>query len=255
MSKPSLCFILFSSNRLEYLRPTLNSLSLIDFSGFDVKSVLIDDYPLDRDDKEIISLAKKHGFNKVILHEKNMGITATWTEMWDLLKDDNFNYIFMHEDDAAHIKPVKVADMVELLRSDEKISQVQLGRDVWYSNEKLPEKSKHKNFKDYKYELSSKYFWMMCSLCHGSLLHLPIKEETGYDLSESVVANYLGHLNMTSCILRQEDYSPFIEHIGDYSQGVRISQEGDPGWDHLGMYREGHKYCSKTGQILNHDIK
>lgn len=246
-----MCMILFSANRPNYLEATINSLYKLDFSGIDLKVLLIDDYPEGRSDKQIVELGDKAHADFVILHQQNRGITRTWMEAWDLLRDDNFDYIFMHEDDAVHTQSVKIMDLLPLL-DDPEISQIEFGRNLWYPHEQYPDKHKHTRYKNYYLEFDSVYFWMMCSICKGNLLHEPIAEDQQADLSESVVAHYLSNkFNMKSCVVRSENCSPLIDHIGEWCQGRKLSTKGDPGWERLGMYQVGNKYCSRTGEILS----
>lgn len=251
-----MCLILFSSNRLEYLKPTLKSFSMLDFEGIQVEKFFVDDYPLGRNDEEILDLVKSYGFDFAIMHKENKGITATWTEMWDLLKNQDYDYCMLHEDDAVHTKKVKVMDLIQLLEENPSLSQVQFGRDVWYDHEEQPDPKKHKQHKQYKWEVGGEYFWMMSSICSMDVVNLDIKAKTGYDLAEGVIAWFMRtEFNKLSAIIRDHDYSPLIDHIGEYFQGRRISQKGDPGWDKMGTYQVGIKYCSKTGKILSNDVK
>ena len=61
-----ICRVIFSTNRPEFLIPTLEShQKYIDFGDHEVYGIFIDDYPKDRNDKLIIDLAKKSGFNEI----------------------------------------------------------------------------------------------------------------------------------------------------------------------------------------------
>ena len=82
-----ICRVVFSTNRLEFLKPTLESHDkMIDFGSNQVHSILIDDYPNGRDNQVMLDLAKKHNFNQLVLHSENKGITLTWSELWDHLE-------------------------------------------------------------------------------------------------------------------------------------------------------------------------
>jgi GT2 family glycosyltransferase len=71
-----ICRVIFSTNRPEFLIPTLEShQKYIDFGDHEVYGIFIDDYPKDRDDKLIVELAKKYGFNEAVLHPENLGLT------------------------------------------------------------------------------------------------------------------------------------------------------------------------------------
>ena len=45
-----ICHVVFSTNRLEYLKKTFDAQKKFDYSGLDVHKLFIDDYPMGRDD-------------------------------------------------------------------------------------------------------------------------------------------------------------------------------------------------------------
>ena len=251
-----MCIIVLSTNRPEYLIPTLDSFDRLDFSGIEVTKLLVDDYPLGRDDDEVRDYAKAYKFDALILRKENLGITANWTDLWRSLAGDDFDYVFMHEDDAVHIKSVKVMDMIDFLKEKPSITQVQFGRSPWYGWEGYPNRAYHTKFRNHQWERSYKHFTTMASVFSMDIVNEGIQDKMGYDLAEGTVAWYLRERQgRHAAIFRGAQLEPLIQHIGDYSQGKRVSQEGDPGWNTMGHFKEGIKYCSKTGVILEDDTK
>ena len=89
-----ICKIIFSTNRLEFLIPTLTSCSEnIDWGDHEVDGLFIDDMPKDRNDDQITELANIHGYNNVILHKENKGLGYTWHESYEWLKDKGYDLV------------------------------------------------------------------------------------------------------------------------------------------------------------------
>ena len=81
--------LFFSTNRLEFLIPTLNTFfKFVDFDKHDIYSILIDDYPKNRDIEIFAKIQEKYGIDKLILHDKNEGYSKTWKEGWDNIPND-----------------------------------------------------------------------------------------------------------------------------------------------------------------------
>ena len=95
-----ICQVIFSTNRLDYLIPTLKSQANLNFYGCEVHKIFIDDYPKTRNDLLITELVKLYGYDEIILHEKNEGLSVTWSQFWDLIKDRDYDYIWHQEDDV-----------------------------------------------------------------------------------------------------------------------------------------------------------
>ena len=81
------CHVVFSTNRIEFLKKTFKANEKFDYTGLDVHHLFIDDYPMGRDDNFIKEFAESYGYNEIILHKENLGITKTWQELFDLIKD------------------------------------------------------------------------------------------------------------------------------------------------------------------------
>lgn len=243
--------VVFSTNRIEYLEKTLKSTKMLDFSGLEVHHLFIDDYPLGRDDEFIKNFAFRNKFNEVILHEKNMGITKTWQQLFEIISDRDYDYILHHEDDVELLQPVKILDLIEILENDKTLSQVQLKRNNWYEFETEPIGPKDTDiiFKNYRYEKTN-YFWMLMSLYPSWIAREPILEETGFNPAEYVIEKYLSEkYNLKSACLKTIEGNNMVNHIGEYFQGKRVS-ENEPGWENFKYIDPSKKYCSKTGVVL-----
>ena len=131
-----ICKVIFSTNRIDYLLPTLESFHKnLDFGDHEVHGIFIDDYPSGRNDGFIEAIAKKYGYNQVVLHKENLGLTSTWQEFYDLIADLNFDYIWQQEDDVELLYPVQVNDLIQLLQTDPNLCHVAFKRQAWYPGE------------------------------------------------------------------------------------------------------------------------
>jgi len=248
-----ICRVIFSTNRLEFLIPTLEShKKFIDFGNHEVYGIFIDDYPQDRDDNKITEIAKEYGFDKIILHEKNRGLTPTWTEIWEYLATQDYDYIWHHEDDIVFQQPIMIQDLIDFLEQNKDYCQVNVKRNPWYPHEfnkpKITEDDKF--FKHYRYDVRDDYFWSMASLYPSWVTREPIVETEGYNLAEFVIMNYFREKrNMKMAILKNMDGSHMLEHIGFYSQGRRV-EEGEPGWERFKFLDPTKKYYSVSGELV-----
>ena len=245
-----ICRVVFSTNRLEFLKPTLESHDkMIDFGSNQVHSILIDDYPNGRDNQVMLDLAKKHNFNQLVLHSENKGITLTWSELWDHLATQDYDYIWHHEDDVVFHKPVSIDLLIEFLQTNKDYCQVNLKRNPWYDFEydKPIVTDQDGFFHQYRVDTRNDYFWSMASLYPSWITKEPIKQHEKCNLGEYPIMKYLREkYNMKMGILKGIDGSHLVEHIGIYSQGKRVL-EGEPGWDRFKFYDPDKKYDSKTG--------
>lgn len=249
--------VIFSSNRFEYLARTLEHQSKLDFGSHKTRGIIIDDYPLNRNDDHIRFLAKRYGYEDLILHKENIGITGTWSELFDYLKNKNFDYIWHQEDDTEILQPLKIDTLINLLNTDKKLAQVQLKRQAWYDFEKpvLLEDSDI-DFGEYKYNRRTDYFWSMSSLYPSWIARLPIKQELGYNCSESTIMWYLkNRFDLASGVIKDKEGRNLVNHIGEYYQGIRTSSPNDPGYENFSKFDPTVKYCSKTGLWLGSNIK
>jgi hypothetical protein len=245
-----ICRVVFSSNRLEYLVPTLASHEEnIDFGDHDVYNILIDDYPKGRYDFAITSLVKKYNFNELVLHKENLGITKTWTELWTYLATQDFDYIWHHEDDIVFNQKVKIDDLINLYNHDRRLVQVNLKRNPWYDDEFLEPLLYNTDciFNNYRYELKTDFFWTMASLYPAWVTKEPVVQSMNCNLGEQPVMEYFNSkYNLAMAIVKNKDGTHIIEHIGEYFQGKRVL-ENEPGWDRFKDLDPNKRYNSKTG--------
>ena len=160
-----ICKIIWSTNRLEYLIPTLESSSkFINWGNHEVDGIFIDDMPTDRDDDLIRSLAESHGYNHVILHKENKGITYTWEESYSILTNlkKDYDFIWHQEDDLIINAPINIDDLIEYTYYDKECIQVALAYQMnWYwpqeANEVSVNKTPMKRWNDF-YTFNSNHF-------------------------------------------------------------------------------------------------
>jgi hypothetical protein len=248
-----ICRVIFSTNRPEFLIPTLEShQKYIDFGDHEVYGIFIDDYPKDRNDKLIIDLAKRSGFNEVVLHEVNKGLTPTWTELWNYLATQDYDYIWHHEDDVVFGEPIKIQTLIDFLEENKDFCQVNLKRNPWYDFElnKPAITWEDKFLREYRYDVRDDYFWTMASLYPAWVTKEPVKEVEGCNLAEYPVMKYFREQHkMKMAILKNQDGSNLVEHIGVYSQGKRVLED-EPGWERFKWFDPNKKYDSKTGTLI-----
>lgn len=245
-----ICHVVFSSNRLEYLKKTLDSNSNLDYCGIDVEKILIDDYPINRNDNDLKVIAEKYKINKLLLNKENLGITKNWQQLFDIVNNYNYDYILHQEDDIELTEKIELKLLIEILEENKNLRQVQLKRNNWYENETeiVGPKKDDVIFRSYRYELSNKYFWMMFSLYPSWICRESIFQSTGYYPSESSISEYLNkNYNLYTALLKNNKGDAIINHFGEYSQGRRCVDGEYLKFVNLDPNR---KYCSKTGREI-----
>lgn len=243
-----ICQVIFSTNRLEYLIPTLQAQNNLNFYGCEVHKIFIDDYPKTRNDLLITELVKLYGYNEIILHEENKGLSVTWSEFWDLIKDRDYDYVWHQEDDVEILEPVLVTDLIELLNRDSRISQVQLARQAWYYNETDPVASTSDYlYKNFRYVLESTIFSPMASLYPLSRTRVNYRDFYDFNLNEGLVGKVLLEQHqMLSANVRNFYGKQLINHIGDWFVGKRVLP-GEPNYEQFAKYDPDKKYNSRDG--------
>ena len=135
----NITILFFSTNRLEYLMPTLESFhSKVDFAGFNLNKIFIDDYPKDRNDSVFHEIKKHYNFDKLILHKENLGQSVTWKEAWEIIPEGT-DYIWHQEDDFTFPSKIRVKELADLIENfplapAERLSQICIKRQVWYGD-------------------------------------------------------------------------------------------------------------------------
>jgi hypothetical protein len=243
-----ICQVIFSTNRLEYLIPTLKAQKNLNFYGCDVHKIFIDDYPKTRNNELITELVKLYGYNEIILHPENLGLSVTWTEFWNLIKDRDYDYVFNQEDDVEIMEPVLITDLIELMERDPGISQTQLSRPAWYSTERDPEYSEHDQvYKNFRYNKDSALFSPMASLYSKKITQIPYRQYHDYNYNEGMVGKILlEQYNMLSASIKNYHGQPIIRHIGEWFVGKRVLPN-EPNYDQFAKYNPDKKYYSRDG--------
>ena len=255
---PKICQVIFSTNRIEYLCRTLEAQKLLDFSGCQVDKIFIDDFPKGRNDLLITHLVKLFGYDEVYLHKVNKGLSVTWTEFWNLIRNRNYDYVWHQEDDVEIIEPVKILDLAQLLELDKLLSQVVLKRQAWYSNEQETQAlGSDWTWNNYRYERQSAIFSPMASLYSMDRVrysysdfyakHYPNEIYSKINFNEGMIGKaLLEDQGLISAHLKTTDGRPFIHHIGDYFVGQRVLPN-EPHYDQFAHYDPEKKYYSKNG--------
>jgi len=247
-----ICQVVFSTNRLEYLIPTLRAQKNLNFYGCEVHKIFIDDYPKTRNDNLIEGLVKLFGFNEIILHKENLGLSATWTEFWDLVKDRDYDFIFHQEDDVEILEPILITDLIELLEKEPEISQVQLARNAWYFQETDPKAEPDDIiYKNFRYKKHSLIFSPMATLYPSWVTRIPYRNWIDFNLNEGMIGKILyDHFGKTSANAKNFHGRKLINHIGEWFVGKRVLP-GEPSYENFARFDPDKKYYSRNGDLYN----
>jgi hypothetical protein len=255
-----ICRVIFSTNRVEYLIKTLTAQKNLIWDGCQVDSIFIDDYPTGRDDLFINDLVRKFGYDEVYLHKENLGLSVTWSEFWNLVRERHYDYIWHQEDDVIILEPVKVMDLVELLQQNPQISQAVLKRQKWYGNEdETGPRNDDIFFQNYRYEWQKVDFSPMASLYSIDRVKFPYSQfyATNYpdtnwsqiNLNEGMIGKALYmQLGLKSAHLKGLDGRNLVEHIGEYFTGRRVLPDEPFYYEQFARYDPNKKYSSRTGE-------
>lgn len=256
------CQVIFSTNRLDYLIPTLEAQRNLDFEGCTVDKIFFDDYPRDRDDKALQELVQSYGYTEVYLHQRNEGLSSTWVEFWNLIRDRDYDYVWQQEDDVEILEPIKVLDLIDLLTKDTMLGQVVLKRQAWYPDE--PETQALDSdwfFKQYRYERESLIFSPMASLYAIDKVRFdyskwyydrnPADNLHNINWNEGMLGKALWqHFGLVSGHLKTAQGQNLINHIGEYFVGKR-ALPGEPNYDRFKAFDPDKKYYSRTGNFYD----
>lgn len=243
-----ICQVIFSTNRLEYLIPTLEAQKNLNYYGCDVHRIFIDDFPKTRDNEYITQLVKSYGYDEIILHEENLGLSVTWSQFWDLIKDRNYDYVFHQEDDVKILEPVLLTDLIELLEREQLVSQLRLSRQAWYYNERDPELyDTDIIYKNFRYTKSSLIFSPMASLYKHRITKIPFKQIYNFNLNEGLVGKVLyDQYGQVTAEIKNYYGKNIVEHIGEWFVGKRVLPN-EPGYEQFAKYDPHVKYHSRNG--------
>lgn len=242
--------VVFSCNRLKYLTQTLDSWSNLDYGGHEVTRLIIDDYPRTRNDAIFELLGKTH--NTLLWRNPvNYGLSVTWSNYFNWLKTQDYDYVLHQEDDVLLKGRTKINDMIECLESDSKMASVVLQRQPWYFHE-TPCKLEPDDvaFKNYHYSKNTKTFPIIFSLYRKSITEYPFQEYWNFNLNEGMIMVYLNHFHeMYSATLKSYCGQPLIEHIGEESTGKRILP-GEPRYEYFAHMDPDKVYTSREGKLV-----
>ena len=247
-----ICHIIMSCGRPEYLDETLQSLDRLDFGCHKVFRILVDDYPKDRDNEWFVKMADAYHVDNLILNEENKGLSKVWSDLWDMIKDMDFDYILHQEDDVILNEEISVDDWIDVL-DDPKLTNVcsaVLTRQKWYFNEQDPEPLDTDNIypnKMYRVEYRNNVFSPMMSLYRHSLTREGIREKYGFNLNEGVIMQHLREKGQVCAFIKNAEGKNLITHIGDWFHGKRVLP-GEPNYERFSQYDPDKFYCSKSGR-------
>lgn len=253
-----ICQVIFSTNRLDYLTRTLQAQSNLDFTGCTVDRIFIDDFPTGRNDLLVSNLAHAFGYTEIYLHEKNQGLSVTWSEFWNLIRSRDYDYVWHQEDDVEVLEPVKIVDLIALLQNDQQLSQAVLSRQAWYHHETDPvAKTTDVLFDSYRYEKNSAIFSPMASLYSMDrvrfdysawyLKNYPANNFHQINFNEGMVGKaLLEDTGLVSAHVKNSKGHNIIRHIGDYFVGQRVLPN-EPNYEQFARFDPEKRYNSKNG--------
>lgn len=256
----NICHVIFSCNRLKYLTRTLESASLFDFGDHSVHRILIDDYPRNRNPYIFKALKRQYHIDEMILHEENKGLTATWSEFFELMNNrrGQYDYILHQEDDVVLLQKTKIDGMIDVLESYHDVCQVCLQRQPWYfSDDALGVKEDDILHNKYLVRKTNLTFSILTSLYPMNITYEPVRQffidemQLDINLNEGMLMTYLNHkYGYKSMTMKNLDGSNIVEHIGEESTGKRLLPN-EPGWEKYSKDVDPNKkYCSRTGTLL-----
>lgn len=242
--------VIFSTNRLKYLTKALDSHKHLDYGDHEVTRLIIDDYPRTRNDAIFELLCKTHNMLHW-LHVENLGLSVTWTEFFNYLKTQDYDYILHQEDDVVLLEPIKIDNLINCLESNEKIASVVLQRQPWYfTEEECKIEESDTQFNQYYYSKNHKTFPIIFSLYRRSIIEYPFLDYWKFNLNEGMIMVYLDFYHqMYSATLKNSEGKHIIEHIGEETIGKRILP-GEPNWENFAHMHPDRVYSSRNGDLI-----
>jgi hypothetical protein len=242
--------VVFSTNRIKYLTKTIESWNNLNYGNHEVTRLLVDDYPMTRNDSIFQLLAKSHNL-LLWLNTENLGLSVTWTNFFNWVKGQEFDYILHQEDDVILTQQIHIDTIIDCLESDPSHASVILARQPWYSYESEPKIEKTDvQFKNYWYSSQPKHFSIIFSLYKKSITEYPFKEYWGFNLNEGMIMKFLNkNYKMHSVILKDYNGENIIEHIGEETTGKRVL-ENEPNYKQFANMDPNSVYSSRTGEFI-----
>lgn len=258
MSK--ICKVIFSTNRIEYLTRTLETQKLLNFGNHQVHGIFVDDFPKGRNDVLINTLVSTYGYSEIILHKENMGLSVTWREFWNLIRDRDYDYIWHQEDDIEILQEIPIDDLITILSGDKELCQVTLQRQPWYFTESESKAlGSDWTYKHWRYEKNSAIFSPMASLYHIDMVRYdysgwlkqtyPDRDWWQVNPNEGMIGKVLYEgQNLLSGKIKGASGENLINHIGEYFVGKRVLPN-EPHYEMFEKYHPETKYNSKDGSL------
>jgi GT2 family glycosyltransferase len=253
-----ICHVIFSTNRIQYLTKSLESHKNLNYGNHEVTRILIDDYPKSRNYNIFKILKKIHRLDQIWMHEENKGLSATWTEFFDWIREKDFDYILHQEDDVVLLQPVHIDDLIELLNTDNDICSVILQRQPWYEREEhpciKPEDSYFKNRywvekRDYS-DSRNITFPIIFSLYPSWVTKDNLVQEYGFNYNEGIMMTHLRErYNKYNVFLKGNSGQNLIEHIGIETKGKRVLK-GEPNYEWFEFMDPEKTYNSLTCELV-----
>jgi len=242
--------VMFSTNRIKYLIPTLESLNNLDYGDHTVDKLIIDDYPRNRNPAIFDLISKVYGFN-VKFNETNLGLSVNWSTFFDWLKGQDYDYILHQEDDVLLNRRIRIDDMINCLESDSKMASVVLQRQPWYFHEQETKIEEGDiPFGNHWYSKNVKTFPIIFSLYRKSILEYSFREYWKFNVNEGMVMVYLNFFHqMYSATLKGPNGENLIHHIGEETVGKRL-EPGEPNWEQFAHMDPNRVYDSRNGQLV-----
>ena len=239
--------IFFSTNRFEYLIPTLESFQEnVSFEGHNVHKILIDDFPTERNDVEFYNLKDNYGIDHLILNRINIGLSYSIEKAWSRLPED-CDYIFHMEDDFVFNEKIKIDDLVQKFeKHKDLLFQITLKRQIWYHEGDFIERIETGEVgKEYDGLILHQYYF---NLNPSLYPYWVTQEKFNHRPHESLTIGSLvkKYPNMQSSLWGKRKDPSLVHHIGDYTHG-RKNLPDEPLWDSMfNVYDPKKKYYSNT---------
>jgi hypothetical protein len=133
IKKKKIAILFFTTSRYEYLESMLESFSKnVKFNNLEIYKIMIDDYPLRRNNNKLEELKNKYKIDELILNDKNLGYSLSWKKCWTFVPED-VDYIWHQEEDFIFNKEIDINDLIKTFEeSPIKLNQITLKRQKWY---------------------------------------------------------------------------------------------------------------------------